>query len=230
MRSSEENAPPKPKARFEARQARLERETPALRRQSAAVQPAAKDQDAIAAALARGKETGAGHAQPVVIQAGSLPNNSAVIAAVKRVKRKRALNSPLIRWLTARYPATIRVNCSGGGHRPRQITHASRNSRPEANLPAARSTRAKPRWKRLSPAPKPQAGAAGRRRTWTVDPRKAALEAYRPRQAVSRSGRRANLPNRSIRVKPRWKRLSPAPEPVSRSSRPEANLPNRPTT
>ncbi|HGB2181679.1 TPA: electron transport complex subunit RsxC, partial [Salmonella enterica subsp. enterica serovar Wangata] len=34
---------------------------------------------------------------------------------------------------------------------------------------------------------------------------------------------------RSIRVKPRWKRLSPAPKPVSRSSRPEANLPNRPT-
>ncbi|EDA6516993.1 electron transport complex subunit RsxC, partial [Salmonella enterica subsp. enterica serovar Muenster] len=51
------------------------------RHKSAAVQPAAKDQDAIAAALARVKEKQAQATQPVVIQAGSLPDNSAVIAA-----------------------------------------------------------------------------------------------------------------------------------------------------
>ncbi len=46
------------KARFEARRARLEREKAARleRHKSAAVQPAAKDKDAIAAALARVKE------------------------------------------------------------------------------------------------------------------------------------------------------------------------------
>ncbi|EDR7608737.1 electron transport complex subunit RsxC, partial [Salmonella enterica subsp. diarizonae] len=48
---------------------------------SAVVQPAAKDQDAIAAALARVKEKQAQATQPVIIQAGSLPDNSAAIAA-----------------------------------------------------------------------------------------------------------------------------------------------------
>ncbi len=59
----EEKRAAEAKARFEARQARLEREKAArLERQSAAVQPAAKDKDAIAAALARVKrETGPGY-------------------------------------------------------------------------------------------------------------------------------------------------------------------------
>ncbi|EIY7493913.1 electron transport complex subunit RsxC, partial [Salmonella enterica subsp. enterica serovar Muenster] len=79
----EEKRAAEAKARFEARQARLEREKAArlARHKSAAVQPAAKDQDAIAAALARVKEKQAQATQPVVIQAGSLPDNSAVIAA-----------------------------------------------------------------------------------------------------------------------------------------------------
>ncbi|HHP9273577.1 TPA: electron transport complex subunit RsxC, partial [Salmonella enterica subsp. enterica serovar 4,[5],12:i:-] len=33
----------------------------------------------------------------------------------------------------------------------------------------------------------------------------------------------------TTRVKLQWRQPSPAPKPVSRSSRPEANLPNRPT-
>ena len=54
----EEKRAAEAKARFEARQARLEREKAARleRHKSAAVQPAAKDKDAIAAALARVKE------------------------------------------------------------------------------------------------------------------------------------------------------------------------------
>lgn len=53
----EEKRAAEAKARFEARRARLERETARLERhKSAAVQPAAKDKDAIAAALARVKE------------------------------------------------------------------------------------------------------------------------------------------------------------------------------
>ncbi|HAT8000291.1 TPA: electron transport complex subunit RsxC [Citrobacter braakii] len=81
--SLEEKRAAEAKARFEARQARLEREKAARleRHKSAAVQPAAKDHDAIAAALARVKEKQAQAMQPVVIQAGEKPDNSAVIAA-----------------------------------------------------------------------------------------------------------------------------------------------------
>lgn len=58
----EEKRAAEAKARFEAREARLEREKAARleRHKSAAVQPAAKDKDAIAAALARVKEKQAG--------------------------------------------------------------------------------------------------------------------------------------------------------------------------
>ncbi|MRS88701.1 electron transport complex subunit RsxC [Enterobacteriaceae bacterium RIT714] len=71
------------KARFEARQARLEREKMARqeRHKQAAVQPAEKDQDAINAALARVREKKASAAQPVVIPAGETPDNSEAIAA-----------------------------------------------------------------------------------------------------------------------------------------------------
>ncbi|MEB0865507.1 electron transport complex subunit RsxC [Citrobacter youngae] len=81
--SQEEKRAAEAKTRFEARQARLEREKAARleRHKNAAVQPAAKDHDAIAAALARVKEKQAQAMQPVVIQAGEKPDNSAVIAA-----------------------------------------------------------------------------------------------------------------------------------------------------
>ncbi|AUZ66223.1 electron transport complex subunit RsxC [Citrobacter amalonaticus] len=81
--SQEEKRAAEAKARFEARQARLEREKAARleRHKKAAVQPAAKDQDAIAAALARVKEKQAQATQPVMIKAGEKPDNSAVIAA-----------------------------------------------------------------------------------------------------------------------------------------------------
>ena len=86
--SQEEKRAAEAKARFEARQARLEREKAARleRHKSAAVQPAAKDHDAIAAALARVKEKQAQAMQPVVINAGEKPDNSAAIAA--RAARK----------------------------------------------------------------------------------------------------------------------------------------------
>ena len=81
--AQEEKRAAEAKARFEARQARLEREKAARleRHKNAAAQPAAKDQDAIAAALARVKEKQAQATQPVVINAGDKPDNSAVIAA-----------------------------------------------------------------------------------------------------------------------------------------------------
>ncbi|EPF17843.1 Nitrogen fixation protein rnfC [Cedecea davisae] len=72
------------KARFEARQARLEREKAARleRHKSAAVQPTAKDNDAIQAALARVKSKKAqASEEPIIVKAGSVPDNSEVIAA-----------------------------------------------------------------------------------------------------------------------------------------------------
>jgi electron transport complex protein RnfC len=68
--SMEEKRAAEAKARFEARQARLEREKEARqeRHKQAAVQPAAKDQDAIKAALARVREKNANATEDVVIQ------------------------------------------------------------------------------------------------------------------------------------------------------------------
>ncbi|WP_288820220.1 electron transport complex subunit RsxC [uncultured Leclercia sp.] len=81
--SMEEKRAAEAKARFEARQARLEREKEArqARHKQAAVQPAAKDQDAIKAALARVREKNANATEEVVIQSGTRPDNSEAIAA-----------------------------------------------------------------------------------------------------------------------------------------------------
>ncbi|MGG7447178.1 electron transport complex subunit RsxC [Kosakonia oryzendophytica] len=81
--AEEERRNAEAKARFEARQARLERDKLARleRHKQAAVQPGAKDQQAIDAALARVREKQATATQPVVIQAGEQPDNSAMIAA-----------------------------------------------------------------------------------------------------------------------------------------------------
>ncbi|GJL34416.1 electron transport complex subunit RsxC [Enterobacter hormaechei] len=81
--AQEEKRNAEAKARFEARQARLEREKAARaeRHKKAAVQPAAKDQQAIDAALARVREKQATSTQPIVVEAESVPDNSEVIAA-----------------------------------------------------------------------------------------------------------------------------------------------------
>lgn len=81
--SMEEKRAAEAKARFEARQARLEREKAARqeRHKQAAIQPAEKDQDAINAALARVREKKASAAQTIVIPAGEKPDNSEAIAA-----------------------------------------------------------------------------------------------------------------------------------------------------
>ncbi|MET5289602.1 electron transport complex subunit RsxC [Raoultella planticola] len=79
----EEKRAAEAKARFEARQARLERDKAARleRHKQSAVQPAAKDHAAINAALARVREKQRDAAQPIVVQAGAKPDNSEAIAA-----------------------------------------------------------------------------------------------------------------------------------------------------
>ncbi|MEO3988569.1 electron transport complex subunit RsxC [Pseudocitrobacter cyperus] len=86
----EEQRAAEAKARFEARQHRLERDkiARAERHKKAAVQPAAKDQDAINAALARVRDKQQQAAQPIIVKAGALPDNSAVIAAREARKAK----------------------------------------------------------------------------------------------------------------------------------------------
>ncbi|WP_318377795.1 electron transport complex subunit RsxC [Enterobacter sp.] len=81
--AQEEKRAAEAKERFEARQARLEREKAArmARHKQSAVQPAAKDQDAINAALARVREKQQASTEPVIIKAGATPDNSEVIAA-----------------------------------------------------------------------------------------------------------------------------------------------------
>lgn len=81
--AQEEKRAAEAKARFEARAARLERDKAARleRHKQAAVQPAAKDQEAIDAALARVREKQQNATRPVIVQAGEQPDNSDVIAA-----------------------------------------------------------------------------------------------------------------------------------------------------
>ncbi|MDW2743253.1 electron transport complex subunit RsxC [Atlantibacter subterraneus] len=77
----EEQRAAEAKARFEARQQRLEREKAARleRHKKAAVQPDAQDRDAIQAALSRVKDKKL--ADAIVVPANSEPDNQAVIAA-----------------------------------------------------------------------------------------------------------------------------------------------------
>ena len=81
--AQEEKRAAEAKIRFEARQARLERDKAARleRHKQAAVQPAAKDQDAINAALARVREKQRDAAQPIIVLSGAKPDNSEAIAA-----------------------------------------------------------------------------------------------------------------------------------------------------
>lgn len=81
--SMEDKRAAEAKARFEARQARLEREKAARqeRHKQAAVQPAETDRDAIAAALARVRQKKTNAAETIEIPAGAKLDNSDAIAA-----------------------------------------------------------------------------------------------------------------------------------------------------
>ncbi|MGL5239687.1 MAG: electron transport complex subunit RsxC [Kluyvera ascorbata] len=147
----EEQRAAEAKARFEARQQRLEREKIAReeRHKKAAVQPAAKDQDAIHAALARVREKQQQATQPIIIQSGALPDNSAVAAA--REARKAQARAA---------QAEKRLN-------------ASEASDPRKAAVEAAIARAKAR-KAQDPLPE---AASAESVNDTVDPRKAAVEA-----------------------------------------------------
>ncbi|STL58402.1 putative transport protein [Escherichia coli] len=180
----EEKRAAEAKARFEARQARLEREKAARleRHKSAAVQPAAKDKDAIAAALARVKEKQAQATQPIVIKAGERPDNSAIIAAREaRKAQARAKQAELQQTndaATVADPRKTAVEAAIARAKARKLEQQQANAEPEQQ----------------------------------VDPRKAAVEAAiaRAKRASWNSNRlMRNQKNRSIRASRRRSRYCP---------------------
>ncbi|WP_174509355.1 electron transport complex subunit RsxC [Klebsiella oxytoca] len=172
----EEKRAAEAKARFEARQARLERDKAARqeRHKQSAVQPAAKDQDAINAALARVRDKQRDAAQPIIIQTGTKPDNSDAIAA--REARKAE----------ARARKAEQQNAPQADAQP--VTEAAVD--PRKSAVEAAIARAKARKAEQQNAP--QADAQPVAET-TVDPRKAAVEAAIAR-AKARKAEQQNTP------------------------------------
>ena len=156
--AQEEKRNAEAKARFEARQARLEREKAARaeRHKKAAVQPAAKDQQAIDAALARVREKQATSAQPIVVQAGSVPDNSEVIAA-REARKAQARARQAEKAQQQDVPESIAVASEAVD--PRKAAVEAAIARAKARKAGATDTQAAP----VAAEP--------------VDPRKAAVEA-----------------------------------------------------
>ncbi len=157
----EEKRAAEAKARLEARQARLEREKAGLERhKSAAVQPAAKDKDAIAAALARVKEKQAQATQPIVIKAGERPDNSAIIAAREaRKAQARAKQAELQQTndaATVADPRKTAVEAAIARAKARKLEQQQANAEPETTGRSAQSRRRS----RYCPCQSAQAGTA----------------------------------------------------------------------
>ncbi|MBN6043266.1 electron transport complex subunit RsxC [Citrobacter sp. ku-bf4] len=179
--SQEEKRAAEAKARFEARQARLEREKAARleRHKKAAAQPAAKDQDAIAAALARVKEKQAQATQPVMIKAGEKPDNSAVIAAREaRKAQARAKQAENVTTVDADpRKAAVEAAIARAKARKQEQQASSKPAAPTETVDPRKAAveaaiaRAKARKQEQQASSKPAAPAE------TVDPRKAAVEA-----------------------------------------------------
>ncbi len=173
--AQEEKRAAEAKARFEARQLRLEREKAAReeRHKKAAVQPAAKDQDAINAALARVREKKATAAQDVVIPSGQRPDNSEAIAA--REARK------------AEARARQAEKAQSGAAQPEADP---RKAAVEAAIARAKARKAsQPDETEVEPTP--------------VDPRKAAVEAAIARAKARKAAQPDNIEAEPAPVDPR---------------------------
>ncbi|HCL5922280.1 TPA: electron transport complex subunit RsxC [Citrobacter amalonaticus] len=194
--SQEEKRAAEAKARFEARQARLEREKAARleRHKKAAVQPAAKDQDAIAAALARVKEKQAQATQPVMIKAGEKPDNSAVIAA--REARKALARAKQAGNVTAvdadPRKAAVEAAIARAKARKQEQQASSEPAAPAEPVDPRKAAveaaiaRAKARKQEQQASSEPAAPAE------PVDPRKAAVEAAIARAKARKQAQQAS--------------------------------------
>ncbi|EOF4703683.1 MAG: electron transport complex subunit RsxC [Klebsiella huaxiensis] len=157
--AQEEKRAVEAKARFEARQTRLERDKAARqeRHKQAAVQPAVQDQDAINAALARVREKQRDAAQPIIVLAGAKPDNSEAIAA--REARK------------AEARARKAEQLANSSAEPSTDAADPRKAAVEAAIARAKARKAEQQAVPAEPVVAEQPTAAA------VDPRKAAVEA-----------------------------------------------------
>ncbi|HBM2921902.1 electron transport complex protein RnfC [Klebsiella oxytoca] len=212
--AQEEKRAAEAKVRFEARQARLERDKAARleRHKQAAVQPAAKDQDAINAALARVREKQRNAAQPIIVLSGEKPDNSEAIAAREarkaeaRARRAEQLVVPAEPAPDAEQPATVdprkaaveaaiaRAKARKAGQQaapaePAPATEQPATVDPRKAAVEAAIARAKARKAGLQTAPAEPAPAA--EQPATVDPRKAAVEAAIARAKARKAGQQA---------------------------------------
>ncbi len=167
--AQEEKRAAEAKLRFEARQARLERDKAARleRHKQAAVQPAAKDQDAINAALARVRERQRDAAQPIIVLSGAKPDNSEAIAA--REARKAEARA---RKAQQQAQSNVAGPSSDAAVDPRKAAV-------EAAIARAKARKVKQQAVPAEDAPAEQPAAS--------DPRKAAVEAAIARAKVARA-------------------------------------------
>ncbi|WP_213823333.1 electron transport complex subunit RsxC [Klebsiella oxytoca] len=174
--AQEEKRAAEAKVRFEARQARLERDKAARleRHKQAAVQPAAKDQDAINAALARVREKQRNAAQPIIVLSGEKPDNSEAIAA--REARKAEAR--------ARRAEQLVVPAEPAPDAEQRATVDPHKAAVEAAIARAKARKAGQQAAPAEPAPAAEQPA-------TVDPRKAAVEAAIARAKARKAGQQA---------------------------------------
>ena len=158
------------KLRFEARQARLEREKAARleRHKQAAVAPSGEDKDAVAAALARVRARKTDAADAVVVQAGAGPDNSAVIAA--REARKAQARARQAQKVQAEMAANSSVPAT-------EATAPEVIADPRKAAVDAAIARAKARKAAQAASAEAPAQADATTAPEAVDPRKAAVEA-----------------------------------------------------
>ncbi|AXM03282.1 electron transport complex subunit RsxC [Escherichia fergusonii] len=179
----EERRAAEAKARFEARQARLEREKAARleRHKKAAVQPAEKDKDAIAAALARVKEKQTQATQPIIIKAGERPDNSAIIAAREarkaqaRAKQAQILQADESPSTADPRKAAVEAAIARAKARKQEqqaLTDTSANETVDPRKAAVEAAIARAKARKQQ-----QQASANTSANETVDPRKAAVEA-----------------------------------------------------
>uniref|UniRef100_UPI0031E14C37 electron transport complex subunit RsxC n=1 Tax=Klebsiella sp. TaxID=576 RepID=UPI0031E14C37 len=178
----EEKRAAEAKARFEARQARLERDKAARleRHKQSAVQPGATDHAAINAALARVREKQRDAAQPIVVQAGTKPDNSEAIAA--REARKAEARA---RKLAQQDQQTEQQAAAPADAQPVAEAVDPRKAAVEAAIARAKARKAEQQ--AAAPADVQPAAEA-------VDPRKAAVEAAIARAKARKAEQQAAAP------------------------------------
>ena len=165
--AEEERRAAQAKARFEARQARLEREKAARleRHKQSAVQPTGENKEAVAAALARVRARKTGADEPVVVQAGAKPDNSAVIA--EREARKAQARARQAEKVQAEMAANSSVPATEATEP--EVIADPRKAAVEAAIARAKA--------RKAATAENEAEAPTAENTAPPDPRKAAVEA-----------------------------------------------------